>query len=70
MNRRKFTSPVHNVLRRSKSNEISGPFVYLKYHFHYFVQVSFLDAQKVENEFVWIFDILKNYFIEIIKVAF
>jgi hypothetical protein len=70
MYRRKITSPVHNVLRRSKANEFSGPFVYLKYRFRYFVQVSFLDAQKVENEFVWLFDILNNHFIEIIKVAF
>jgi hypothetical protein len=47
------------LLRHPEGNyEFSGPFDYLKHHFCDFVQIAFLDSQKVENEIAWTFGTL------------
>jgi hypothetical protein len=50
--------------------ELAGPFAYLKYNLSYFIQVDLFDAQVTENEVVWLFDALKNNFIDFTKVVF
>jgi hypothetical protein len=50
-----------------KADDFSGPFSYMKHHFHDFVQIAFLNDRNVEIAFECPFDIMKNCFIDITK---
>jgi hypothetical protein len=49
---------------------LSGIFADSKYHNSDFDQLAFLDAQKLQNEYAWLFNTLKHLFIDITKVVF
>jgi hypothetical protein len=50
--------------------EFSGPFAYLKRNFRDLVNVAFLDAHDVENDFEWPFDTMTHCIMEFPKIAF
>jgi hypothetical protein len=64
-----FTKVVFSDVEK-ENYEFQGQFASLNLHLSDFIQVPFFDAQGVENDFAWPFDIFKHHYIDFTKVFF